>query len=144
MDTLDNETIEQIKTIVNDAKNSKVPLQKAKRTKKIKEVRPDIFEPEPVIQKIVEPVVVEPVVEPVIVDEVKIVKSRVKKIKAIIPEIKQEDNKPEVDLQSDDDMKLELVVPAKKKKVQSEKQKEAFKILQAKRKEQLEKLKLIK
>ena len=34
MDTLDNETLEQIKTIVNDAKNSKVPLQKAKRTKK--------------------------------------------------------------------------------------------------------------
>ena len=60
MDTLDNETLEQIKTIVNDAKNSKVPLQKAKRTKKIKEVRPDIFEPEPIIQKIVEPVV-EPV-----------------------------------------------------------------------------------
>ena len=49
MDTLDNETLEQIKTIVNDAKNSKVPLQKAKRTKKIKEVRPDIFESKPVI-----------------------------------------------------------------------------------------------
>ena len=34
MDTLDNDTIEQIKTIVNDAKNSKVPLQKAERTEK--------------------------------------------------------------------------------------------------------------
>jgi len=38
MDTLDNETIEQIKTIVNDAKNRKAPLQRAKRTKKQKDV----------------------------------------------------------------------------------------------------------
>ena len=38
MDTLDNETIEQIKSIVNDAKNNNTPLQKAKRPKKIKVV----------------------------------------------------------------------------------------------------------
>ena len=143
MDTLDNETIEQIKNIVNDAKNNKTPLQKVKRTKKTKEIRPDIFEPEPEIPKIIEPVV-EPVVVPVVVDEVKILKSTVKKIKPFIPVVKTEDDKPEVELQSDDDYKLELVIPEKKKKVQSEKQKEAFKILQAKRKEQLEKLKLIK
>ena len=142
MDTLDNETIEQIKNLVNDAKNNKTPLQKVKRTKKTKEIRPDIFEPEPEIPKIIE-LVVEPVVVPV-VDEVKIVKSTVKKIKPFIPVVKTEDDNPEVELQSDDDYKLELVVPEKKKKVQSEKQKEAFKILQAKRKEQLEKLKLIK
>ena len=36
MDTLDNETIEQIKTLVNDAKNNKTPLQKVKITKKQK------------------------------------------------------------------------------------------------------------
>ena len=38
MDTFDNETLEQIKNIVNDAKNEKAPLQRAKRTKKIKEI----------------------------------------------------------------------------------------------------------
>ena len=38
MDSLDNETLEQIKTIVNDAKNEKAPLQRAKRTKKQKDV----------------------------------------------------------------------------------------------------------
>ena len=89
MDTLDNETIEQIKNIVNDAKNNKTPLQKVKRTKKTKEIRPDIFEPEPEIPKIIEPVV-EPVVVPVVVDEVKIVKSTVKKIKPFIPVVKTE------------------------------------------------------
>ena len=40
MDTLDNETLEQIKNIVNIAKNDKTPLQKqkVKKAKKVKEV----------------------------------------------------------------------------------------------------------
>ena len=46
MDTLDNETIEQIKNIVNDAKNDKTPLQKAKRTKKLKVVENVTQQPE--------------------------------------------------------------------------------------------------
>ena len=46
MDTLDNETMEQIKNIVNDAKNNNTPLQKAKRTKKLKVVE-DIPAPTP-------------------------------------------------------------------------------------------------
>ena len=48
MDTLDNETMEQIKNIVNDAKNNNTPLQKAKRTKKLKVVE-NIPEPIPVL-----------------------------------------------------------------------------------------------
>ena len=36
LDTLDNETIEQIKNIVSDAANAKVPLQKQKKARKIK------------------------------------------------------------------------------------------------------------
>ena len=32
MDTLDNETIEQIKNIVNDTKNEAAPLQKGKES----------------------------------------------------------------------------------------------------------------
>ena len=39
MDTLDNETIEQIKNIVNDAKNEKAPLQKAKELKNKKKLQ---------------------------------------------------------------------------------------------------------
>ena len=40
METLDVETLEQIKNIVNIAKNEKVPLQKqkVKKSKKVKEV----------------------------------------------------------------------------------------------------------
>ena len=39
MESLDVETIEQIKGIVNDAKNKKAPLEKAKRIKKVKKTK---------------------------------------------------------------------------------------------------------
>ena len=39
MESLDIETMEQIKGIVNDAKNKKAPLEKSKRIKKVKETK---------------------------------------------------------------------------------------------------------
>ena len=113
MDNLDVETLEQIKNIVNIAKNEKVPLQKqkVKKAKKVKEVtltstisnapnsEPEKYSPSP-----------EPVPEPV---------------QELAPETAP-------------------VAEPKKKRVQSEKQRAAFALLQEKRKEQVEKQKLLK
>lgn len=117
METLDNQTLEEIKNIINTSKNNKVPLQKqkVKKAKKVKEVTltspisdalnsdPQNISPSP------EPVQ-EPVQEPV-------------------PEPAPE---------------TAAVAEPKKKRVQSEKQKAAFVLLQEKRKEQVEKQKLLK
>ena len=133
MDTLDNETLEQIKTIVNDAKNEKAPLQRAKRTKKQKDVT-IIIPPTEEHKTDTEPVEMIParpilkrsdsVMPPAEVVEV------VEEVKELKPNMEEED--------------IVLIVPEKKKRVQSEKQKAAFVLLQAKRKEQVEKQKLNK
>lgn len=102
MESLDVETIEQIKSLVNDAKNKKAPLEKTKKVKKAKETKK---EPEPVSVPVPQP---QPQLEP----EPVIIK----------PEPK----------------------PIKPKRVQSEKQKAAFILLQERRKQQVEKQKLVK
>lgn len=99
MDTLDTETLEQIKQIVNTSKNEKIPLEKPKKSKKIKE-----------------PVATEPVAPP---QEPEPVPQNPVAVAAPVAE-------------------------TKKKRVQSEKQKQAFVLLQQKRKEQVEKLHLVK
>ena len=109
METLDNETLEQIKNIVNTSKNEKTPLQKqkVKKAKKVKEVT--LTSPlSNALNSEVEKIVPSP--EPV---------------QELAPE-------------------LAPVAEPKKKRVQSEKQKAAFALLQIKRKEQVEKQKLVK
>ena len=113
LDTLDNETIEQIKNIVSDAANAKVPLQKEKKARKPKQ-KQDV--------KPVEPKLLpgpDPSLEPV--------------------EVKPVEVNPEPSAEPQP-----VVEPVKKKRVQTEKQKAAFALLQEKRKEQVEKLKLVK
>ena len=133
MDTLDNETIEQIKTIVNDAKNEKAPLQRAKRTKKQKDVT-IIIPPTEEHKTDTEPVEMIPA-RPIL-----------KRSDSVMPPAEVvEELKPKMEEELkpiDDD--IVLIVPEKKKRVQSEKQKAAFVLLQAKRKEQVEKQKLNK
>ena len=131
MDTLDNETLEQIKTIVNDAKNEKAPLQRAKRTKKQKDVT-IIIPPTEEHKTDTEPVEMIPA-RPIL-----------KRSDSVMPNeelkpIMEEELKPNME-----DEDIVLIVPEKKKRVQSEKQKAAFVLLQAKRKEQVEKQKLNK
>lgn len=99
MDSLDIETIEQIKGIVNDAKNKNAPLEKTKKVKKVKELKP------------------EPEQEPIQLPE---------------------------PLPEQEPIQLPSTPPVKPKRVQSEKQKAAFTLLQEKRKEQVEKQKLVK
>ena len=112
MDTLDNETIEQIKNIVSDAANAKVPLQKEKKARKPKQ-KQDVKPVEPKLLPGPDPSSESPETEPV--------------------EVKPE---PSAEPQP-------VVEPVKKKRVQTEKQKSAFALLQEKRKEQVEKLKLV-
>ena len=109
LDALDTETIEQIKNIVSDAANAKVPLQKEKKARKTKQ-KQDVKPVEPKLLPGPEPVEVKPV--------------------EVNPE-------PSAEPQP-------VVEPVKKKRVQTEKQKAAFALLQEKRKEQVEKLKLVK
>ena len=138
MDTLDNETMEQIKNIVNDAKNNNTPLQKAKRTKKVKEVNitPDI-PPEvgPTIHKEEEPL-----------KKPKLTRSKsIKTNINIVEQLPTPEPEPEREPEPEPEPILEPVLePVKKKRVQSEKQKAAFLLLQEKRREQVEKLKLQK
>jgi hypothetical protein len=67
-------------------------------------------------------------------------------IKEELTPIKEEELTPEIKEELTPEIKEELIliVPEKKKRVQSEKQKAAFILVQAKRKEQVEKQKLIK
>ena len=144
MDTLDNETIEQIKNIVNDAKNEKAPLQKAKRTKKQKEIT--IIVP-PTEEHNID-------TEPVEMIPAKPILKRSKSTKPLIelpaPTPIKEEILPSPPVEEEIltpslvEEELVLIVPEKKKRVQSEKQKAAFVLLQAKRKEQVEKQKLVK
>ena len=124
MDTLDNETIERIKTIVNDAKNEKAPLQRAKRTKKQKDVT-IIIPPTEEHKTDTEPVEMIPA-RPILKrsDSVMPPAEVVEVVEELKPNMEDED--------------IVLIVPEKKKRVQSEKQKAAFVLLQAKRKEQVE------
>lgn len=134
MDTLDNETLEQIKTIVNDAKNEKAPLQRAKRTKKQKDVT-IIIPPTEEHKTDTEPVEMIPA-RPIL-----------KRSDSVMPPAEVvEELKPimEEELKPNMEEDIVLIVPEKKKRVQSEKQKAAFVLLQAKRKEQVEKQKLNK
>ena len=137
MDTLDNETLEQIKTIVNDAKNEKAPLQKAKKPRKTKEVI-IIVPPTEEHNNDAEPVEMVPT-KPVL--------TRQKSVRPVIelpaptPIIEEELLVPVIDVPI---IEEPIVEPVIKKRVQSEKQKAAFVLLQEKRKEQVEKQKLIK
>ena len=130
MDTLDNETLEQIKTIVNDAKNEKAPLQRAKRTKKQKDVT-IIIPPTEEHKTDTEPVEMIPA-RPIL-----------KRSDSVMPpaEVVEEVEELKPNMEDED---IVLIVPEKKTRVQSEKQKAAFVLLQAKRKEQVEKQKLNK
>ena len=114
LDALDTETIEQIKNIVSDAANAKVPLQKEKKARKTKQ-KQDVKPVEPKLLPGPEPVEVKPV------------------------EVKPVEVNPEPSAEPQP-----VVEPVKKKRVQTEKQKAAFALLQEKRKEQVEKLKLVK
>ena len=109
MDILDNETLEQIKNIVNTAKNDKVPLQKqkVKKAKKVKEVT----------------------LTSTILNA---------------PNSDGEKNVPTPETAPEPLPETAPVAEPKKKRVQSEKQRAAFAILQEKRKEQVEKQKLVK
>jgi hypothetical protein len=109
MDILDNETLEQIKNIVNTAKNDKVPLQKqkVKKAKKVKEVT----------------------LTSTILNA---------------PNSDGEKNVPTPETAPEPLPETAPVAEPKKKRVQSEKQRAAFVILQEKRKEQVEKQKLVK
>ena len=137
MDTLDNETLEQIKTIVNDAKNEKAPLQKAKKPRKTKEVT-IIVPPTEEHNNDAEPVEMVPT-KPVL--------TRQKSVRPVIelpaptPIIEEELLVPVIDVPI---IEEPIVEPVIKKRVQSEKQKAAFVLLQEKRKVQVEKQKLIK
>jgi hypothetical protein len=109
MDILDNETLEQIKNIVNIAKNDKTPLQKqkVKKAKKVKEVT----------------------LTSTILNA---------------PNSDGEKNVPTPETAPEPLPETAPVAEPKKKRVQSEKQRAAFVILQEKRKEQVEKQKLVK
>ena len=149
MDTLDNETLEQIKTIVNDAKNEKAPLQKARKPRKTKKltiiVPPteehnndaepvEMVPTRPVLtrQKSVRPVIELPAPTPIIACPIKDMQPYKVEEELLVPVI-------DVPI-----IEEPVVEPVKKKRVQSEKQKAAFVLLQEKRKEQVEKQKLIK
>ena len=153
MDTLDNETIEQIKNIVNDAKNEAAPLQKAKRVKKSKAVENvPVITPEPELMPAVDPVPVPEVLKRPRLSRSKTIKNHINIVPVVEPEpepvIEPEpvvEPEPEPVLQQEEQKQPEeQKPPEKKKRVQSEKQKAAFVLLQEKRREQVEKLKLLK
>ena len=145
MDTLDNETIEQIKNIVNDAKNEAAPLQKAKRVKKSKAAENvPVIVPEPELMPAVDPVPVPEVLKRPRLSRSKTIKNHINIVPVVEPE-PEPVIEPEAVLQQEEQKQPEeQKPPEKKKRVQSEKQKAAFVLLQEKRREQVEKLKLLK
>ena len=149
MDTLDNETIEQIKNIVNDAKNEAAPLQKAKRVRKSKPAENvPVITPEPELMPAVDPVPVPEVLKRPRLSRSKTIKNHINIVPVVEPEpesVIEPEPEPEPVLQQEEQKQPEeQKPPEKKKRVQSEKQKAAFVLLQEKRREQVEKLKLLK
>ena len=87
MDTLDNETIEQIKNIVNDAKSEATPLQKAKRVKKSKAAENvPVITPEPELMPAVDPVPVPEVLKRPRLSRSKTIKNHINIVPVVEPE----------------------------------------------------------
>ena len=131
MDSLDNETIEQIKNIVNDAKNNNPPLQKAKRTKKLKVVENVTSQPKVVANHLqVEPDSTPNVeldlIKPDVVKRPKLtrsksVKTNINVLEPVVEPVLEPVLEPVIEAPVE-----EAKPPEKKKRVQSEKQKAAF------------------